>query len=184
MNFLITFGADVKERNSLADTRTLKRLDRSYERWRERINDPKLRFDYWVVTGGSCHPPHIQTIPTADLMAEWLLKMPKHERPREDQIIRLDQARDTWEEVHHFMHNRSTEYLRITAVSERRHVRRIGVIFWKVYNQPVNHLPVDYPLSRKEILMEDFLYLYTHYDPYGTGWIARKNRAQRTYSPA
>lgn len=157
--------------------RTRLRLGRGLSLWKEG------GYAAILVTGGLYHDPKRQTVPASVLMKRWLVL---HGGVDPDDIITEERSRDTFENVRLGLLRvfRTFRHLRfdVTVVSHPTHLRRFRSVF-RAYGMRVDTVPVHYPLSIKERVLEAMMYAYHLFDSDGSGAVARMNRARRT-SPA
>jgi len=175
MRYLLIPSCEVAKLNSLEGTITEKRLERGLRIWEQ--GD----FDAIVVSGGVYLPPDIQTTSSAKLMKEWLVDrgVPAVS------IISESDSRDTYENLGNtfvllamaFQNSRPD----MTVVTHWQHGLRFYAAAYLGHGKKLHLIPMWYSIGIKGFLME-WIFLLVHLiDWRGTGWIAKHNRASRTF---
>lgn len=159
--------------NQLSPADTLLRCERGLKMWE------RGSFDKILVTGGIYSPSNIQTLPAAELMAQWFRQKGV---PAGDIIIE-PRSLDTFENIKFSLEELgrlSINNFRITVVTQWQHVIRFWITFCLGYNIRVKIQPMNYAISFRTWLEEWFFIIYHLYDRRGTKYFARKNRRNRT----
>ncbi len=173
MRVLLVPSADIAPINNLKGTKTLLRCQKAVELLK--TGD----YDILVLSGGQCHPWHIETQPAAMTMAQWFAK----QGVSVNTIICECKSLDTYKSVMCTIDQLKIHGLRheITVVSQWQHAIRFAITFLLGYGIRIKRAPLHYPMSLKDSVKEWLFILYHLYDRRGTKLLARKNRIARTY---
>lgn len=171
MRYLLIPACEVKKKNSLAGTTTKKRLKKGVVLWKKGV------YDAIIVTGGIYLPPQIQTIPSGNLMKEWL----REKGISSESIICENRSRDTYENIQGTLsliaEDRDPQ---LTVVTHWQHALRFWVTFRLAFGVKICIKPMYYRIGWKNFLLE-WPMLFCHLvDKKGTGFIARSNREKRS----
>lgn len=175
IKILFVPSCEVAPVDSLSGTETKTRLEAALYYW------AGGDYDYIAVTGGVYLSPEVQKTPSGELMARWL----EEHGVSPDRILIETTSRDTFENVSGFLdlchkdERTVGRALDITVITHWQHVRRFWLTFraWKI---KIHTIPLDYPIGVVRWVME-YVFLLVHlFDPRGTGWLASKNRRNRT----
>jgi uncharacterized SAM-binding protein YcdF (DUF218 family) len=175
LRILFVPSCEVRALDKLLGTETETRLAAALYYW------ARGDYDYIAVTGGVYLSPEVQKTPSGELMARWL----EEHGVSPDRVLVEITSRDTFENVSGFLDLCRTEertagrVLDITVITHWQHARRFWLTFraWKI---KIHTIPLDYRIGFVRRVME-YAFLLVHLlDPRGTGWLASKNRRNRT----
>lgn len=185
-------GGNILPFNELEGTFTLLRLIKGLELWQ--TGD----YDVIVVSDGRFWPSNISNRALARIMRDWLLA--QKNGPSDDDIVIEVNSRDTYENIHfsvkkildwlYAKHRISSKHFRaemveITVVTEKHHGQRILTTWQKSkrgHRWPnIQLVDAGYRLSPIETVKEILFGLIHKIDPMGRGWLANKNRHNRTF---
>jgi hypothetical protein len=172
MKFLFIPSCEVAAQNTLDGTTTEKRLVAGINLWN------KGGFDKIIVTGGIYLPPNLQTIPSGELMRDWLI----NQGVPAEKIVCENKSRDTYENISEALklvaddHNPA-----FTVITHWQHALRFWITFRPTDKYKVKIIPLWYWYGIKTFVLEWFILLVHLFDKKGTGWIATKNRQARTF---
>lgn len=174
-NILIIPGGGVTAVDRIAGTSTGRRCRKAAEIVRQTPEKVDLIF----TLGGLPHPPYIQTVPTAILAKEYLIK---HGVPHEI-IVAIPEGRDSFEEIRaaiRVCNERIITQPNMQVVTFAQHAVRYAITFGH-YGYKLGHIDTGDPISTKHKAIENILIRLTRRDPEGKRWYWRYNRWRRTY---
>lgn len=152
---------------------TLQRLGAGLKLWKNG------NYDKILLTGGRFLRPDIQTVPAAELMADWLTR---NGVPR-DKLIIENESVDTYENVMlgtYLLEMSGAGCDDVTIVSHPTHLRRLRLTFLAWTNGIEPHLhAASYPIGFLSWCKEACMYLLYRWDAFGLNWVAFKHRRRR-----
>ncbi|MFA6082580.1 MAG: YdcF family protein [Patescibacteria group bacterium] len=154
---------------------TLMRCEKALELWRTG------QFGCLVVTGGRCHPSYVETRSAAESMQVWF----DFGRVPLSCILVEPEAKDTFGNAISTvagLQHWGIDTDNITVVSHWLHCVRLRITFRLACRVRVKTVPLYYPIGWKGAFAEVAMICYHVLDRKGNGWIARRNRAKRTFS--
>ena len=177
-HYLLIPVCEVAGHNSLAHTRTEKRLKRGLYEW-----NAGGCYDKIIVSGGHYFSRFVQTLSAASLMKWWLI-----ERNVIEPCILCDHSsRDTYQNIRYSLftireEDENGDEPDITVVTHWQQALRVKFTFWRAYGLRVHIIPMFYWVDAKTFVYEWVMLLYHMFDRYGTGFIAKRNREARTFT--
>ena len=165
------------EKENQMDYQTLSRCQETYKLWQTG------EYDLILLTGGICQPEEFQTVPGAQIMKWYFL----YKKVPEKNLLTEDHAHDTFENIRFSLQRLQTlgifpQDAEITVVTKKKQCRRFRISFNRAYHIKIKEHYVEYLQTTKENIYE-FISLIIHLlDPKGNGFIAKRNRQNRTFS--
>lgn len=171
MKYLFIPSNEVAEKNSLKNTKTLKRLKKGLIIWK------KGKFDKIIVAGGIYLPEKIQSRPSGELMKEWLIK----QNIPAEKIICENKSRDTYENISGVLEIiKDDPKPEITVITHWQHALRFKITFRRAHKMKIKIIMMWYWVDLKTFIFEWPFLLIHIIDKTGNSSIVKKNRSNRT----
>ncbi len=172
---LMVPACEISEKDKISNTETESRCVSALIKWQTG------RYTKLLLCGGIFLPPHLQTRPAADLMAEWF----RREGVTSKDILIDDLSRDSFENAFFGLkkledNNLSPKNTEIRIISSKQHAFRLYLTLTRGYKcQRVKREKTLIPVTPGTFLKEIFCILYHFYDKKGIKWLAQRNRRNR-----